>query len=65
MLSTYQCLVKKSTRQAPQGSKTDIDNAKAVLQYRWIIIDEIRMVSAKLLADIDTQLRSLARDVDP
>ena len=34
------------------------------MQYRWITIDEISMVSAKLLADIDTQLRSLARDVD-
>ena len=29
-----------------------------------LIIDEISMVSAKLLADIDTKLRSLARDVD-
>ena len=36
-----------------------------MLQYRWIIVDEISMVSAKLLADIDTKLRSLARDVDP
>ena len=53
------------TQHAPRGSKKDIDNAKAVLQYRWIIIDEISMVSARLLADIDTQLRGLARDVDP
>ena len=48
-----------------RGSKKDIDHAKAVLQYRWIIIDEISMVSAKLLADNDTHLRRLARDVDP
>ena len=54
-----------STREPPQGSKKDIDNAKAVLQYRWIIIDDISMVSAKLQADIDTKIRSLARDVDP
>ena len=54
-----------STAPAQHGSKKDIDNAKAVLQCRWIIIDEISMVSAKLLADIDTKLRSLARDVDP
>ena len=44
-------------------SKKDIESANAVLQYRWIIIDEISRVSAKLLADIDTQLRSLARYV--
>ena len=35
------------------------------MQYRWLIIDEISMVSAILLADIDTIIRSLARDVDP
>ena len=55
---------KLSTKPAQYGSKKEIENAKAVLQYRWIIIDEISMVSAKLLADIDTKLRSLARDVD-
>ena len=37
---------------------------KSVLQLRWLVIDEISMVSANLLADIDTTLRSLARDVD-
>ena len=42
-----------------------MDVAKKVLQWRWLFIDEISMVSAKLLADIDTKLRSLARDVDP
>mgnify|MGYP003323788527 CR=1 FL=1 len=54
-----------STRPAQHGSKTDLDIAKAVLQCRWLIIDEISMVSAKLLAEVDTKLRSLARDVDP
>ena len=54
-----------STRPTQQGSKKDIDYAKAVLQYRWLIIDEISMVSATLLAEIDMKLRSLARDVDP
>ena len=48
-----------------EGSKKEIDMAKAVLQYRWLIIDEISLVSAKLLADVDMKLRSLARDVDP
>ena len=38
---------------------------KSMLQWRWSIIDEISMVSARLIADIDTQLRSVARGVDP
>ena len=38
---------------------------KALLQLRWLIIDEIRMVSARLLADIDSKLRSYVRSVDP
>ena len=54
-----------STRPVQRGSKKDMELAKAVLQYRWLIIDEISMVSAKLLADVDMKLRSLARDVDP
>ena len=35
--------------------------AKRVLQWRWLIIDEISMVSAKLLAEIDVKLRSAVR----
>ncbi len=38
-----------------------MDVAKRVLQLRWLIIDEISMVSAKLLASIDMQLRSVVR----
>ena len=38
---------------------------KALLQLRWLIIDEISMVSARLLADVDTKLHSYARAVDP
>ena len=37
---------------------------KAVLQLRWLIIDEISMVSARLLADIDLKLRSYYNTVD-
>ena len=37
----------------------------AILRLRCLIIDEIRMVSARLLADVDTQLRNYARGVDP
>ena len=37
---------------------------KAVLQLRWLIIDEISMVSARLLADVDLKLRSYHNTVD-
>ena len=33
--------------------------AERVLQWRWLIIDEISMVSSKLLAEVDTKLRSI------
>ena len=36
--------------------------AKRVLNWRWLIIDEISMVSAKLLAEIDARLRSAVRE---
>ena len=38
---------------------------KALLQLRWLIIDEISMVSARLLADVDLKLRSYVRAADP
>ena len=37
--------------------------AKRVLQWRWRIIDEISMVSAKLLAEVDMKLRGIVRDI--
>ena len=37
--------------------------AKRVLQWRWLIIDEISMVSAKLLADVDLKLRDVIRRI--
>ena len=49
----------------PSGDKSEIQTMKASLQLRWFIIDETSMVSARLLADIDTTLRSFARAVDP
>lgn len=39
--------------------------AKQLLQWRWLIIDEISMVSASLLADVDCKLRALARGTSP
>ena len=37
--------------------------AKKVLQWRWLIIDEISMVSGKLLAQLDMKLREVIRDI--
>ena len=38
---------------------------KAILQLRWLIIDEISVVSARLLADVDAKLRNYRRAVGP
>ena len=38
--------------------------AKRVLQWRWLIIDEISMVSAKLLAEMDMKLRAIISEVN-
>ena len=46
---------KQATRQA--------EVAKKVLQWRWLIIDEISMVNAKLLAEVDMKLRSIVRRI--
>ena len=44
-------------------AQKQVEVAKRVLQWRWLIIDEISMVSAKLLAEIDVKLRSTVRQV--
>ena len=46
-------------------SRKQQEVAKQLLQWRWLIIDEIRMVSARLLAKIDCKLRALARASSP
>ena len=43
--------------------QTHLKVAKRVLQWRWLIIDEISMVSAKLLAEVDVKLRSVVREI--
>ena len=45
--------------------QTQMEVAKRVLQWRWLIIDEISMVSAKLLAEVDVKLRSVIREICP
>ena len=56
----------------PVFSKTQTDEAKTqshlivakrVLQWRWLIVDEISMVSAKLLALVDVKMRSVIREI--
>ena len=36
-----------------------------MLNWRWLIIDEISVVSAELLADVDCKLRALSRGNSP
>ena len=43
--------------------KNPLGTAKRVLQWRWLIIDEISMVSAKLLAQTDCKTRQVVRDL--
>ena len=43
--------------------KLQYETAKRVLQWRWLFIDEISMVSARLLAEVDVKLRGVIRDV--
>merc|ERR1712218_143606 len=37
--------------------------AKQILLWKWLIIDEISMVSARFLAEIDVRLRCAARSI--
>ena len=46
-----------------QRTQRQTEVAQRVLQWRWLIIDEISMVSAKLLAEIDLKLRDVVRKV--
>ena len=46
-----------------ESLQKQMDLAKRFLQWRFLIIDEISMVSARLLTDIDTKLRQLVRQL--
>ena len=48
-----------------QASRKHEEVAKQLLQWRWLIIDEISMVGARLLADVDCKLRALAGASSP
>jgi hypothetical protein len=44
-----------------KASQRQADIAERVMQWRWLIIDEVSMVSAELLAEIDMKLRQMVR----
>ena len=46
-------------------ANTSMNIAKKVLQLRWLFIDEISMVSSKLLAEVDCKTRSVVREICP
>ena len=45
--------------------KTQQEIAKQRLNWRWLIIDEISMVSTELLADVDCKLCAISRGDSP
>ncbi|HIF22532.1 MAG TPA: hypothetical protein EYQ27_11655, partial [Gemmatimonadetes bacterium] len=45
------------------ATRRQTEVAKAVLQWRWLIIDEISMVSSQLLAEVDMKLRNIVRNL--
>jgi len=54
---------KKDAKAASKASQRQSEVAQRVLQWRWVFLDEISMVSAKLLAEVDLKLRSVMSDV--
>lgn len=62
------CIFGKTvSRREGSNEKKAFVAMKTVLQLRWLIIGEISMVSARLLADIDIdhKLRAYYNSVDP
>ena len=61
----HACGIPAFKRGGEQGEnvKLQYETAKRVLQWRWLFIDEISMVSARLLAEVDAKLRGVIRDV--
>jgi DNA replication protein DnaC len=55
--------VKQDTSSQQKNQRKQSDVAKRVMRWRWLFIDEISMVSAKLLAEVDMKLRAIMSDV--
>ena len=47
-----------------KASQRQAEVAKQVSQWRWIFVDEISMVSAKLLAEVDMKLRNMVSNLE-
>ena len=44
--------------------KRSLDTLQRALEWRWLIVDEISMVNARLLAEIEYKCRQVVRDLD-
>ena len=40
-----------------------METARRLLQWRWRIVDDMCMVNASLLAEMDMKLRTVIRDI--
>ena len=55
--------VKNDPKAAQKASQKQVETAARIMQWRWLFIDEISMVGAKLLAEVDMKLRTVMSDV--
>eukprot|EP00973_Karenia_brevis_P025566 3527919-Karenia_brevis.AAC.1 len=55
------CGLKRGMLDLEACSKRQSEVAKSILQWRWLIIDEVSMLSSQLLAEIDCKLRDVVR----
>ena len=55
--------VKNDPKVAQKASQKQVETAARIMQWRWLFIDEISMVGAKLLAEVDMKLRTVMSDV--
>ena len=55
--------VKQDADAQRKANQKQTEVGKRIMRWRWLFIDEISMVSAKLLAELDMKLRSVMSDV--
>ena len=54
----------RSAQASQRAAQRQTTVAERVMQWRWLFLDEISMVSAKLLAEMDMKLRAIISDVN-
>ena len=54
---------KKDPKSVLKATQKQKEVATRIMQWRWLFIDEISMVGAKLLAELDMKLRTVMSDV--